>query len=265
METSVGLEEIWKEIGNDGPIVAAAIHNGHQLRKEVAMLLALSEEDRLREEDPFTEEWVYVGNTQIVGLHSRFEVDLNRPRENAVYQKPEDAWGLKIYNTPPPKEIVARSLEEYDAFYRNAHKLFSELERKYGRFVVLDLHSYNHLRDGANMPPADPAANPEVNLGTGSMDRDKWAPIVDRFIADLSKFNYNGRNLDVRENIKFKGGYFSKWIHQNFPTSACSISIEFKKFFMDEWTGIPDKKQLHDIGLALQSTIPGILHELGAL
>jgi hypothetical protein len=28
---------------------------------------------------------------------SRFEVDLNRPRREAVYRIPEDAWGLDIW------------------------------------------------------------------------------------------------------------------------------------------------------------------------
>jgi N-formylglutamate deformylase len=40
------------------------------------------------------------------------------------------------------------------------------------------------------------------------------------------------------------------------------LAIEFKKFFMDEWTGKPDKTQLETINQALQSTIPGVLETL---
>jgi hypothetical protein len=47
-----------------------------------------------------------------------FEVDLNRPRETAVYVRPEQAWGLQVWRTPPPAELVQRSLAEYDAFLR---------------------------------------------------------------------------------------------------------------------------------------------------
>lgn len=50
-----------------------------------------------------------------------------------------------------------------------------DLGEEYGRFLVLDLHSYNHRRAGPNAPPADPERNPEVNIGTGTMDRGRWA------------------------------------------------------------------------------------------
>ena len=256
---------MWKVSKGNGPLVTTAIHNGHQLRQEVADLVALSENERLREEDPFTGEWTTIGDSQIIAFRSRFEVDLNRPREKAVYLKSEDAWGLKVWKSSPSPEIVARSLAEYDAFYREAHQIFSELEQQFGRFVVFDLHSYNHLRDGANGPPADSEKNPEVNIGTGTMDRERWAPLVDRFIADLGAYNYQSRRLDVRENVKFKGGRFSGWIHETFPETACSLAVEFKKFFMDEWTGKPDRRQLKEISNALQSTLPGVLEELKKL
>ena len=125
--------------------------------------------------------------------------------------------------------------------------------------MVLDLHSYNHRRSAPDAPPADPALNPEVNVGTGAMNRKLWAPLADRFMKDLRSFDFMGRNLDVRENIKFKGGYFSRWIHENFPESGCALAVEFKKFFMDEWTGEKDWKQTQTIKDALQSTIPGLL------
>lgn len=256
---------IWKIYHGDGPLVAVAIHDGHQVRKEVAEIMVLEEGTRLQEEDPFTAEWTSIGDTQIVGLRSRFEVDLNRPREKAVYIKPEDSWGLKVWKSEPSRDLVASSLAEYDAFYVEAHRIFSELEKKYGRFVVFDLHSYNHHRLGPEKPFDDPEKNPEVNIGTGTMDRELWAPIVDRFITDLRSYNYNSRQLDVRENVKFQGGQFSRWIHQTFPRSACSLSIEFKKFFMDEWTGQPDLLQLEEIRLALQSTVKGVKEELKKL
>ncbi len=256
---------IQKKLNTSGPLVATAIHDGNLLRKEVAEIMALNEEDRLREEDPFTGEWTAIGNTQLIALRSRFEVDLNRPREKAVYQKPEDAWGLKVWKNEPSKELVTRSLEEYDAFYKDVYQIFSELEKQFGHFVVFDLHSYNHRREGPNGLPANADENPEVNIGTGTIDRSKWGHLVDRFITDLHDFNFINRHLDVRENIKFKGGQFSRWIHQTFPDSACSISVEFKKFFMDEWTGKPDQQQLEEIRLALQSTIPGVLEELKKL
>lgn len=55
-------------------------------------------------------------------------------------------------------------------------------EQAFGRFVVYDLHSYNHRRDGPDRPAGAPEDNPDVNLGTGSMARDRWAPVGDAFL-----------------------------------------------------------------------------------
>ncbi len=43
------------------------------------------------------------------------------------------------------------------------------------------------------------------------------------------------------------------------------LSIEFKKFFMDEWTGELDTDQHAAIGRALAGTVPGVLEELQRL
>lgn len=258
-------ENIWSLESDDGPLVAAAIHDGHDVRAEVGELLAISESGRLREEDPFTSRWTAVAPTRITGLKSRFEVDLNRPREKAVYVEPEDAWGLTVWRETPPDGLVERSLEEYDRFYAAMRDLFTTMVKRFGRLVVLDLHSYNHRRDGADSPSADPRANPQVNVGTGSMDRDLWAPVVDRFIAGLAAYDFPGGCLDVRENVKFTGGHFSRWIHGEFPGKICALAVEFKKFFMDEWTGQPDETLVAAIGGALSSVVPGILEELDRL
>ena len=241
------------------PFVAAAIHDGHLVREELQPLFKLPAPDRLREEDPHTAYWATDAPTQIIGLRSRFEVDLNRPRALAVYQKPEDAWGLEVWQAQLEEEVLHRSLGLYDAFYAEAKKVLSRLVEQHGYVIIYDLHSYNHKREGATSPAADPAKNPEVNLGTANLNRELWAPVVDGFIQDLQAFNYQGRQLDVRENVKFKGGYFSKWVHEQFGDRSCTIAIEFKKFFMDEWTGEPEQEQVEAIKRALEHTVPGML------
>lgn len=256
---------IWSIKAGKSPVIAAAIHNGHEIRDEISELFNLSESERLREEDPYTGDWTSIAETRIIGLNSRFEVDLNRQREKAVYIEPEDAWGLQVWKSKPSKEIIKRSLLEYDAFYNETFNVLKDLQRQFGKFVVFDLHSYNHMRGGSDDQPADPTSNPEVNIGTGTLDRERWATIIDRIMSDLHNFNYLGRHLDVRENVKFKGGNFSKWINENFNHTGCAIAIEFKKFFMNEWTGEPDKVQLETIHQALKSTIAGVNEELAKL
>ena len=94
------------------------------------------------------------------------------------------------------------------------------------------------------------------------MDRDKWSPVVDRFIDALRSFDFPGGGLDVRENVRFRGGQWPKWIHENFSDSGVALAIEFKKFFMDEWTGEPDQSAVAAIGEALRSTVPAVLDAL---
>jgi N-formylglutamate amidohydrolase len=235
------------------------------VRAEVAELLGIDADERRREEDPFTAAWTAVGDNRVVAHRSRFEVDLNRPPEGAVYRTPEQAWGLEVWRRAPQAEVVERSMAIHRRFYARMGELFARLAEEHGRFVVYDLHSYNHRRGGPDAPPDDPEDNPQVNLGTGSLDRARWAPLVDRFLADLAAHDFRGRRLDVRENVRFRGGGFAQWAHATFPASACVLAIEWKKTFMDEWTGEPDEAELAEVPRALAATLPGVREELARL
>lgn len=230
--------------GGEGPFVAIAIHDGHDLRPEVRSAILLGEDVRMREEDPHTGQWTRVAPCGMVALRSRFEVDLNRPRDRAVYLSPDDAWGLQVWRSHPPTALLERSLAQYDAFYQMLDELLSQKLTRHERVLVLDLHSYNHRRDGPQSPPDDPRKNPEINLGTGTMrDRSQWAPTIEAFIDGLRQqrqHSVGGRILDVRENVRFRGGNCARWMHQRFDGSVCVLSVEVKKFFMDEWTGVLD-------------------------
>lgn len=257
------MTDAWKLKHEAGPVIATAIHAGHDLRPEIAAKIAIDEPGRLREEDPYTDGWADIAPTRVTVQRSRFEVDLNRPRDAAVYVTPEQAWGLQVWREPLPDEAVERSLAQHDAFYAMLHRVLSQAQRRHGRFVVYDLHSYNHRRGGPGAGAEDPEANPEINVGTGTMDRDRWSGVVDRFIADLRAHEVDGRRLDVRENVKFQGGYLPTWVHETFPDSGCALAIEVKKFFMDEHTGELDQVQHKAVHRAVEATVPGILEELG--
>jgi N-formylglutamate amidohydrolase len=154
---------------------------------------------------------------------------------------------------------VALSLSLYDSFYAELKRLLTKIEKSHERFVLFDLHSYNHRRAGPEAPPAAQEENPEVNIGTGNLDRERWGPVVESFVSALGEFDFGGRHLDVRENVKFRGGYLSKWVQENFPESGCALAIEFKKFFMDEWTGEPVPETMDTIRQALASTVSPVL------
>ena len=246
-----------------GPVIAAAIHNGHCLRPEVESRMSIDSQHRLYEEDPYTGDLAGIAENRIIVHQSRFEVDLNRNRDMAVYLKPKDAWNLEIWKEPPTKMIVEQSLLNYDQFYRECLGYFKKIEQTYGRFVVLDIHSYCHLRNGPNHPPASQHDNPDINVGTATMRRrSDWANIIEQFMGDLGSRLCQGSLLDVRENIRFRGGWFPRWIHETFPETGCALAIEVKKIFMDEWTGKLNKSAFEEIKTALKSTLPGLLQEL---
>ena len=185
------------------PVLGTAIHNGHEVNHDLEDHMALAEDDRLREEDPFTEFTIRDLPNRIAFHRSRFAVDLNRARDKAVYLSPEQSLELEVFEDPPTEEIVEQSLLMHDHYYMMLKTMLRELEEQYGHFVVLDIHSYNHRRDGPAAPPTDPHTMPEINIGTSSMDREKWAHVVDPFMEKLRGFEFRGHKMDVRENVAF--------------------------------------------------------------
>lgn len=253
---------IWQIELGDGPLVACAVHDGHEVRPEVAACLRLDDSQRRYEEDPFTADWTSIAATRIIVRRSRFEVDFNRPRDKSIYITPADAWGLDVWKCSPSVEMVAASLRAYDDFYAELHRVLEQFVARYGKVVVFDLHSYNHIRGGAGGSPAEPQGNPEVNLGTGTMARSQWSPIVDRWLDAMRSYDYFGRRLDVRENVKFFGGQVPRWIHETFPETVCALAIEVKKIFMNEWTGELDSGQHRALGEALAGAAAAVDQEL---
>jgi N-formylglutamate amidohydrolase len=255
------MREAWGFGESVLPLVTTAIHAGHDLRPEVEACMALDDGTRRREEDPFTDRVTAAGGRPIVVHRSRFEVDLNRPRHRCVYRTPADAWGLEVWAEPLTDEEVERSRRLHDAFYALLAGFLDDLAVQ-GPFVVLDLHSYNHRRDGADAPPAPEAENPDVNIGTGSLDRERWGGLVDHFMDDLGQQVVGGRPLDVRENVRFEGGYLTQWVHERYAGVGCALAVELKKVFMDEWTGVPDEQHLDELTTAFADCVPLLLGQL---
>jgi hypothetical protein len=242
--------------------VATAIHAGHDLRGEVERRIALPEAARLREEDPYTDRIIQPADIRVVARRSRFEVDLNRGRDDAVYSDTDDTWGLQVWDGPLPDPLVRRSLDLYDAFYARLAEHLDRLAER-GPFVVLDVHSYNHRRRGPRAAAAPEAENPDVNVGTGSLERDRWGPVVDTLIDTLDGSEVAGRPLDVRENVRFTGANLARWVHDRYPDTGCALALEFKKTFMDEWTGRVDRDHLQDLAGTVEAAVPAVVDIIG--
>src|SRR3546814_6492062 len=167
--------------------------------------MALSYPERLREEDPFTGHAIVDVPTHVIAGRFRFEVDPNRAEEIAVYRTPDQSWGMQVWSAPPGHVLVKRSLASHRAFYRMMGGMLDEIEREHGRFVLLDIHSYNYRRDGPDGDPAPQDEAPDINIGTFSMPRERWAFLLDPLMEAMRASDFGSRKLDVRENIAFQG------------------------------------------------------------
>ena len=55
----------WQTAFGNSPLVACAIHDGHEVRPEVADCLRLDASQRLYEEDPYTGDWTSIASKSI--------------------------------------------------------------------------------------------------------------------------------------------------------------------------------------------------------
>src|SRR5690606_40371571 len=119
---------------------------------------------------------------------------------------PADPWGIRFWNGPLSEDELALSRDEHDRFYSMFTALIEALLARWGCVLLLDIHSYNHRRDGADAAAADPAGNPDIELGVTTLDQSRWGGTARRFAAALRHKPVAGRLPDVRENVRYPTG-----------------------------------------------------------
>lgn len=249
----------WDLVLGTGPVVATAIHDGHGIRESLQPYVALDPASRRREEDPMTGVLTSVADVRLRVRTSRFQVDLNRPREKEISRAPADTWGLQVWRGELPETEVERSLAVHDRFYATMRSLLDEMVAQWGCVLLIDIHSYNHRRDGAGAPPAPAAGNPDIELGVTTLDHERWGRTLRRFAEALRSQPIAGRTPDVRENVRFPtGGHFPEWVYATYGDKVCTISPEFKKVYMDEWTGQLDIAVLEEFRSGLERAVGAV-------
>jgi hypothetical protein len=203
----------------------AAVHNGHQFRKELWDNCIHTEYERWYEEDPETKNMVSSHPIVIAGCDSRFEYDLNRDPENAVF---ETAWGKALWHEPLSEEKKNRSIDKHANFYKVTHALISKLEEKFGIAIVYDMHSYNWKRWDREVPT--------WNLGTSNVDNDRFGDDIELWRQSLSEIKFPKQiKSTALINDTFQGnGYFLKYITQNFKNTLV-LATEIAKIYCDEY------------------------------
>jgi len=218
-----------------------AIHSGSRIRADLKNKLSVSSEDRYREEDPGTDRFIEKLPIQVVALDSRFEYDVNRSEEKAIPLTPEMAWGLTVWNSPLTAGEIATSLAKYREFHQLMDLVSSYLVGQAGgkggggRAFIFDMHSYCYQREKREPWYENP--KPVINLGTEAINDAVFRDLIDDFLLKLSGIRAEGRKVTVAENEVFKGGYLARRLSALHHDNLAVFAIEFKKIFMDEWSG----------------------------
>ncbi|MFV9550907.1 N-formylglutamate amidohydrolase [Algibacter sp. PT7-4] len=210
------------------PYICAAVHDGHQFRKELWSNCIHTAYERWYEEDPETKNMIKSHPIVIAGCDSRFEYDLNRAPEDAVFTT---AWGKQLWREPLSINIKKRSLEKHANFYKIVYALVNTLETKFGFCTVYDMHSYNWKRWDREVPT--------WNLGTSNIDNKRFGNVVENWRQSLSEIKLpNAIKSDALINDTFQGhGYFLKFITQNFKNTLV-LATEIAKVYCDEYEQI---------------------------
>ncbi|NNE31454.1 MAG: hypothetical protein HKN40_03695 [Winogradskyella sp.] len=226
------------------PYACAAIHDGHQFRKDLWDNCLHTEYERWYEEDPETKRMVDSQPIVIAGCDSRFEYDLNRAPENAVF---DTAWGKELWKEPLPIHQKQLSLEKHANFYKVVKALVSKLQEMYPNVIVYDMHSYNWRRWDREVPT--------WNLGTSNIDNDRFGLEVETWRKALSSIQLPyGIKQTAAINDTFQGnGYFLKYITANFKNTLV-LATEIAKIYCNEYTQI-----------IYPEVVDAVSHQLGPL
>lgn len=208
------------------PFICTAIHNGHRLREDLSEICLLSEQERWYEEDPNTLDFISSFPIVMGGLDSRYEYDLNRPPDIAVY---ETAWGKDVWKRPLTADEKNTSLAKHENFYRVLYHLIEILEKSFGAVLLFDIHSYNFKRIDRETPL--------FNLGTENINIDEYAPYIQHWEQELNRIQFPGENSVVRQNDVFGGhGHLLKSVGEKFNNTLV-FATEIKKVYCNEETG----------------------------
>ena len=253
----------WNVLRGDGPVIATAIHAGHVVRADLEPHLAIGSDDRRREEDPLTDYFLSLADSLVRVNRSRFECDINRPREGCISDDPADTWGLTIWRDDLPAEQMEASRRLHDRFYGEIREWFDGLIERHGRILVLDLHSYNHRREGPDGDPAEAAGNPDIDIGATTLDKGVFGDLLDAMASRLADIPVGDSKPSVAENVRFPdGGNFPEWLYEIYGDRACVMTLEYKKMFMDEWTGTLDIGKVQDLRTGLMHALEAGRREL---
>ena len=208
------------------PYCCVAVHHGSNLRADLKPKIALDDFQRWYEEDPFTGYFIDSLPITLIAHDSRYEYDLNRRPEAAIY---DVAWGLKVWTWRLSPKERQQSLKKHENFYKVVKALVAKLKEKFDGCVVYDIHSYNYKRWDRKVPL--------FNIGTENIDNHRYGTYVDHWRDQLSSIELPDIENKVGVNDVFFGrGYLLEFITREFD-QVLVLATEIKKVYCNETTG----------------------------
>lgn len=226
--------------------VCGAVHDGHQFRKELWDKCLHSEYERWYEEDPETKNMIQSHPIVIAGCDSRFEYDLNRFPEDAVF---ETAWGKQLWKEPLEEDKKLKSLKKHENFYKVVNALITKLEDKFGVCIVYDMHSYNWQRWDREVPT--------WNLGTSNVDNSRFGDVIETWRESLEHMSLpNQIKSTAKINDTFYGnGYFLRYVTNTFKNTLV-LATEIAKVYCDEYKQIIYPEVVYAVEVELKNRLP---------
>ncbi len=233
--------------------VCGAVHDGHHFRKDLWENCCHSEYERWYEEDPSTAEMVRNHPIVLAGCDSRFEYDLNREPEIAIY---EDAWGKRLWKEPLADGERNKSMKKHNNFYRVVRALIEKLESLHSQCVVYDMHSYNWQRWNREVPT--------WNIGTDNVDQVRFQEDIESWRQALSEIPMPGDipTTALVNDTFFGNGYFLKFISNTFENTLV-LATEVAKIYCDELNQRIYPEVVRAIEVGLKERIPAHAEAFG--
>jgi N-formylglutamate amidohydrolase len=187
---------------NNFNVLLLTIHSGTWMRKDIMKKQAISEQQRLLEDDIDTHK-IYSplvlnkGGIWIDSKASRFQCDYNRAPENSIYTNRSEKWLKVLWKEELSKMQKAWLKEGYKEFYFTLERL-------------IDTYRFNIIFDGHSM--RDGKGRPNMSFGTKFIPK-FYMPVVHSMRDKLLKIGYNSVSL----NNPYEGGYILNWLNDRFP------------------------------------------------
>lgn len=200
-------------------VLLLTIHSGIWMPKDIQRKQVLTDTQRFREEDVYTDKiyrnlvlknaGIWIDNKQ-----SRYAIDFNRKIENAIYSNNSESWVNDVWRD----ELTLKERNEIYASYKEFYFILSKLVDTYQFNIIFDAHSMNDIGN-----------RPNISFGTEYIPK-FYMPVVKSMQKKMQSLGYS----PVLLNVPYKGGFILRWLNQFFPNRFIFSMEVNKKLYMQK-------------------------------